>query len=156
MNPMRDAINAVEIEVPDVFTLDLEGEEAMTQEQQPEVCILSEFAHEALFMVAHSHLWHLQTESFAAHKAFGDFYDELPGLVDIFLEAAIGVNGPINPSQGSFTFDSSENAVAIIKAFHQSIHELHSAFQDSPCLTNPLEDIMTLCAGTEYKLQYLH
>lgn len=163
MNPMRNAIDAInqvelpdqvnvqDIEVPQEFTLDLEP----PQHSEPEVCILSEFAHEAIHKVACAHMWHLQTNSYAAHEAFGDFYEELSDLADTFLEACIGVNGPINPVDTMFDFKPIDEAIDYIKEFHCSANELHHSFQDSPTLTNPLEDIMTLCASTVYKLQYL-
>lgn len=37
-----------------------------------------------------THLWHLNTESYAEHKALNKFYDDLQKLTDKLLETCIG------------------------------------------------------------------
>jgi hypothetical protein len=40
-------------------------------------------------------VYHWQTESYAAHQAFGGAYDELTGLIDSFIEEFMGENARI-------------------------------------------------------------
>jgi hypothetical protein len=34
-----------------------------------------------------AHIFHLQTKSFAEHKALNDFYDSIPDLIDSIVES---------------------------------------------------------------------
>ena len=45
-------------------------------------------------------VFHWQTESFAQHKAFGEAYETLEGLLDNFVEIYQGKNGIQNPADG--------------------------------------------------------
>lgn len=45
-------------------------------------------------------VFHWQTESFAQHKAFGEAYESLEGLIDEFVEIYQGKNGIQNPADG--------------------------------------------------------
>lgn len=40
-----------------------------------------------------THIYHFETTSFAAHKAFEDFYEIIPGLTDTLCEAYFGKYG---------------------------------------------------------------
>ena len=39
-----------------------------------------------------THYWHLRTDSYAAHKALGKFYDKITDLIDSLAEASIKNN----------------------------------------------------------------
>lgn len=50
---------------------------------------------------------HWQTKVFAKHKAFGDIYDKLTGLIDSFVEVSMG-------KYGRFTLDDETNTIELI------------------------------------------
>lgn len=114
-----------------------------------------DYAQEALFMVSRSHYWHLTTRSYASHKALNEFYDELQELVDTVIEAYIGEHGELILQDRPFYFDATENAIPVINDFHDKTEALVTVFNEFTSLTNPLEDILTLCKQTVYKLEYL-
>jgi hypothetical protein len=45
-------------------------------------------------------VFHWQTESYAQHKAFGEAYENLDGLIDEFVEIYQGKNGITKPGDG--------------------------------------------------------
>jgi DNA-binding ferritin-like protein len=49
-------------------------------------------------------IYHWQTDSYAAHQAFGGAYDELTGLIDSFIEEFMGENARI-VSKEKFKFE---------------------------------------------------
>jgi DNA-binding ferritin-like protein len=51
-------------------------------------------------MQSQMRVFHWQTESFAQHKAFGEAYEALDGLIDNFVEIYQGKNGIQNPAEG--------------------------------------------------------
>lgn len=115
---------------------------------------LSICAEEILFMVSKAHHWHLQSCSYEAHMALGGFYEGLQASGDAFIEAAMNERGLIESTGGTYTFSSFESSVCEIESFKQKLEHLHEVLPEIG-LTNPLEDIITLCDSTLYKLKYL-
>ncbi|AUS02915.1 hypothetical protein NVP2275O_334 [Vibrio phage 2.275.O._10N.286.54.E11] len=140
MNPIRTAIDVIsQVEMPET-----------------EHCIFSEYAHLSLFMVARSHMWHLASISYSQHNALNEFYDGLQDLADQVIEAHIGIKGPLKPSAAEFQFDSYEVAIPAIEEFHEKTKEVLDVYDCEPTITVTLEEILSLCAGTLYKLKQLH
>jgi hypothetical protein len=44
-----------------------------------------------------AHVFHLSTNSYAKHKALGNYYNKIEGLFDNYAEAYMGKYGRINP-----------------------------------------------------------
>lgn len=109
----------------------------------------------AIFMPARAHMWHLNTNSYAQHKALGTFYEDLTGLVDSFIEGCMAYYNVVQPTGQSYTFTTSEDAVEGLSQFLNITQQVHTELQDKPGLTNILEDILSLTEKTLYKLQHL-
>lgn len=128
----------------------------VSSDTKPEIPF-PQLAEQLLFMVARSHFWHLQTKSYEAHKALDDFYDELQDLVDAVIEAGINLYGQLLPTNNEYYFDGVNNALGALTTFKEMcvcFHETCSK-KEQIGITNPLEDIITLCDSTLYKLKYL-
>lgn len=99
------------------------------------------------------HLYHLQTESFAEHKALNDFYDGLLDLADAFLEAFIGVKGR---AQGDVSFQlkaySAENVRNDLNTFMAELKKLQESVKDNTDLVNLVDEILNLSNKTLYLL----
>jgi len=52
------------------------------------------------------HVYHWQTDSYAAHQAFGQAYDALDGLMDQFVEVFMGKYGKV-ATKGGFNINLS-------------------------------------------------
>jgi hypothetical protein len=52
------------------------------------------------------HVYHWQTDSYAAHQAFGQAYDALDGLMDQFVEVFMGKYGKV-ATKGGFNISLS-------------------------------------------------
>ena len=117
----------------------------------------SEYAEALMTTVSRAHLWHFYTKSYAAHDAFGKFYEALSGLADTYIECDIGVNGPIAPTGGTFYYPGVDDAVRTLtgfKALTKSIRDAQEkAGQNGAVAT--LEEIMALVDQTLYRLQNL-
>jgi DNA-binding ferritin-like protein len=69
-----------------------------------------------------AHIFHWQTESFAQHNAFGDFYEAYLDLVDKLAESLIGVHG--RPSFMEAEIELSGYSDQNIMIFLEKAHEL--------------------------------
>ena len=92
------------------------------------------------------HLQHLQTTSFAEHKALGHYYDEILELTDSFTEKYFGRNKRVE-----FTIPESKNmdAVAHMKEMQKLIEGERANY------SSDLQNIMDEMVGLVNKTLYL-
>jgi DNA-binding ferritin-like protein len=103
-----------------------------------------------------SHIYHLQTDSYAQHKAVQKVYEELPDLIDSIVEAYQCEGTPVmgykampyledsNPLQ---YFENVYNQVQMLR------YECCSA-EDTP-IQNEIDNVCLLFKRTKYKLKRL-
>ena len=104
--------------------------------------------------VAHS--VHLNTRSYAKHKALGHFYEDVIELVDKFAEAYQGRKGLIGP----ISLQSARKNGNIIEFLQDSLEQIEEMRYtvvdktDTP-LQNIIDEIVNLYLSTLYKLKFL-
>jgi hypothetical protein len=104
--------------------------------------------------VAHS--VHLNTRSYAKHKALGHFYEDVIGLVDKFAEAYQGRKGLIGP----ISLQSARKNGNIIEFLQDSLEQIEEMRYtvvdktDTP-LQNIIDEVIGLYLTTLYKLKFL-
>lgn len=103
-----------------------------------------------------THSVHLNTRSFAKHKALNEFYDGIVDLGDKFAEAYQGRNGLIGPislmsakKTGNVT-EFLESSLADIEAARYEVCE-----KTDTALQNIIDEIVGLYLSTLYKLKFL-
>jgi DNA-binding ferritin-like protein len=99
------------------------------------------------------HLWHLQTESFAEHKALDNYYNEIVELVDTFAEGAISICG--RPTQiTSMEFKNYEEMCACehLEMLCDQFYEITKNVAKYKDLENTCADILALLHKTKYLL----
>ena len=111
----------------------------------------------ALFLardVAHS--VHLNTRSYAKHKALKQFYDNIVDLTDKFAEAYQGRHGLIGP----ITLKSARKTTNILEFLQDSLAEIEESRYkvcektDTP-VQNIIDEIVGQYLSTLYKLKFL-
>lgn len=101
-----------------------------------------------------AHMNHLQTKSFAEHKALDSFYTDIVDLSDSFAETYQGIYGLI-ASYPSVSLPSGK-AVDWIQSLRDWLKKTKAAScKDASELGNIHDEICALCASTLYKLKYL-
>jgi hypothetical protein len=93
------------------------------------------------------HIAHLQTTSFAEHKALGSYYDGILDLTDSFTEKYFGGNKRVE-----FTIPESKNmeAVAHMKAMQKLIEGERANYSSD--LQNIMDEMLGLVHETLYLL----
>lgn len=104
--------------------------------------------------VAHS--VHLNTRSYAKHKALNEFYDEIVDLADGLAEAYQGRHGLI----GSITLHSAKKSSNIVEFLQSQLDEIEASRYDvcdksDTALQNLIDGIVELYLSTLYKLKFL-
>jgi len=99
---------------------------------------------------------HWQTKGYARHQAFGGFYDALDGLIDTFVESAMGKYGRFVLDDESKTINLQNLAELDLKGMLKTTKDALIQFTDEfePTDTN-LMNIRDEILGEVNKLQYL-
>ena len=121
---------------------------------------------ETAAMIAHAqslvvslHQLHLKITgpgSFAAHKALGEFYEGMPGLIDSVAEQYQGAREKLleYPTVPPYKCGSVQEALSHVKELYNEIAELQKIMPFSE-VVNQLDEMKSLIASTKYKLMFL-
>ena len=108
-----------------------------------------------LHSVTNAHILHLSTNSYAAHQALGNFYQEIGDLVDSFVEAFQGKYGLLT----NYTTDYMQvsEPIAYMNYLKVEVEKLRREpkFPQDSELQNEVDNIANLINSTLYKLRFL-
>lgn len=107
-----------------------------------------------------THILHLQTSSYAAHKALNEFYDEIIGLVDSYAENVQGLYGIITnyPTLPAYSLSKDyRDGLTALMEYRDWIRKnrKNCAAADESELQNIIDEIVSLINTTVYKLRFL-
>ena len=103
-----------------------------------------------------THSVHLNTRSYAKHKALNEFYDGIVDLADSFAEAYQGRKGLIGP----ISLMSAKRTNNVLEFLEDQVKDIESMRYevcdktDSP-LQNIIDEIVSLYLSTIYKVKFL-
>jgi hypothetical protein len=100
-----------------------------------------------------SHIAHLQTSSFAEHKALNELYDGITDQFDAYVEAYQGKYGIIKGYK-SFKLDESVDMVSYLKEKMTEFEVYRSDLTDG-YLQQMVDNTQELLSSTLYKLRFL-
>jgi hypothetical protein len=103
-----------------------------------------------------THSVHLNTRSYAKHKALGHFYDDIIDLADSFAEAYQGRHGLI----GGISLQSHDKTANVIDFLQNQLDKIEEVRYDvvpksDTALHNMIDGIVELYLSTLYKLRFL-
>lgn len=102
-----------------------------------------------------AHIFHLQTSSYAAHKALQGYYEDIVDLIDTYVESYQGRYGILSgytPASQIYEGDTVMKYFVGLQAFVDSIREELPADGE---LNNTVDEISGLISSTIYKLKFL-
>jgi hypothetical protein len=103
-----------------------------------------------------AHTFHLQTESFAEHKALEGYYDGIVGLIDSITESYQGKYGIVKGYKNYplVEYKGNESTVSFFHNVCDKVTKLRDCCKDS-WLQNEIDNVCTLISQTLYKLKFL-
>ena len=119
--------------------------------------IIGQFVSTLFASRTQAHIFHLQTPSFAAHKALNDYYDEIVGITDRLVESYQGKYGIIT-GYGNIALQEYESCEAIIMFFETLCTYVEKSRQvicQDSYIQNQIDEIVALIKSTIYKLRFL-
>jgi len=102
------------------------------------------------------HIFHLQTKSFAEHKALNDYYDEVLELFDSLVESYQGKHGILSnyKCDGFENYKSGDQVISYLKELDGDVESLRKSIKES-FLQNQIDTVQELINSTLYKLRFL-
>lgn len=97
-----------------------------------------------------AHIAHLQTKSYAAHKALGEFYLGVITLADRFAETWMGLSGEAIKFTGT-SFKVEKDPVTMLKNLRTVVAEARGKCEHDH-LKQVLDDLLELIDTTSYLL----
>lgn len=103
-----------------------------------------------------THIFHLQTRSYAEHMALNTYYDGIVPLIDGLVESYQGKYGIITDytNFGILQYENTQQVLDYFGALCNGVSQVHSTIEDS-YIQNQLDTITELIKSTIYKLTYL-
>lgn len=103
-----------------------------------------------------AHQVHLQTNSYAQHKALNGFYDDLLELADSLIETFQGQYGIVEKYEVKVPNIDKDEILNYLEESVKLIVTGHKAFSDKDThLHNIVDEIVGLFYSTIYKIKYL-
>ena len=103
-----------------------------------------------------THVFHLQTKSFAEHKALNKYYDSITDLADSLAEAYQGKYGILKFKNVS-KIEQYESKEQVIEYFSKIIKFIEKSRPiKDPFIDNIVQEVESLIYSTLYKLKYLN
>jgi high-affinity Fe2+/Pb2+ permease len=102
------------------------------------------------------HIFHLQTKSYAEHKALQKYYEGIDALVDGLIESYQGKYDVITQynSVKNEDYKSSEQVIKYFKALDSMVEKNRKSVKES-FLQNQIDTVQELIFSTLYKLRFL-
>lgn len=103
-----------------------------------------------------AHIFHLQTESFAEHKALNDYYDSVIGIFDGIVESYQGKYGIIRnfTCDGVVQYKNNDSTIKYFEKLSKKIEKSRNSVKDS-YIQNQIDTVIELINSTIYKLKFL-
>lgn len=115
---------------------------------------IGEFFLKLLHAATNGHILHLQTKSYAQHKALQAYYERLPDLVDNIIEQYQGAYQTIVEYPTNYDAPNSDplKEVYDIRDF---LAKNRAIVGDYSSIQNQIDELMSLLDSTVYKLTFL-
>jgi hypothetical protein len=104
-----------------------------------------------------THIFHLQTDSFAAHMALNGYYDGIIELVDGLVESYQGKYG-ILTGYSNFNlleYNNCEEVIIYFQSLNSTIEKLRTMIPQDSYIQNQIDTVTELITSTMYKLKFL-
>ena len=114
-----------------------------------------EFVGILLHSAVITHIMHLQSRSYAEHKALGEYYDGIPDLVDSVAEAIQGCYGELISGYPANYASVTSSPLDYMNSLKDYVDAVRDSLPQESNIQNEVDAIATLIDSTIYKLTFL-
>ncbi len=103
-----------------------------------------------------AHIYHLQSSSYAQHKALQKYYEEIVDLIDGLVESYQGMHGILRGYKMAGTIKEDDNPVMYFEGLCRFVSTIRGQLPQDSFLVNQYDEVSALIQSTKYKLKFLH
>jgi len=103
-----------------------------------------------------AHIYHLQTNSFAAHLALQGYYEGIIPLVDGLVESYQGRYGILRGYSMLNQIKEDDNAVLYFEGLCKFVETIRTKVPQDSFIQNEIDNVVNLLESTKYKLKFLN
>jgi hypothetical protein len=102
------------------------------------------------------HIYHLQTDSFAAHMALQGYYEGIIPLIDALVESYQGRYGILRGYKMAGNIKEDDSFVIYFDGLGKFVETIRTQLPQDSYIQNQIDEVVALIEGTKYKLKFLH
>lgn len=102
-----------------------------------------------------AHIYHLQTDSFAQHKALQGYYEDIVDLIDGLVESYQGRNGILRGYKMAGTIKEDGNPQIYFEGLAKFVDTIRTQIPQDSYIQNQVDEVVALIEATKYKLKFL-
>lgn len=102
-----------------------------------------------------AHIYHLQTTSYAQHKALEGYYEGIIDLIDSIVEGYQGRYGILRGYKMAGGIKEDENTVVYFEGLAKFVETIRTQLPQDSYIQNQVDEIIQLIEATKYKLKTL-
>jgi hypothetical protein len=103
-----------------------------------------------------AHIFHLQTPSFAAHKALRNYYEDIVELIDGLVESYQGRYGILRGYKMESIIKEDDSVVTYFEGLCKFVEIIRTKVPQDSYIQNEIDNVVNLIESTKYKLKFLH
>ena len=102
-----------------------------------------------------AHIYHLQTTSYAQHKALEGYYEEIVDLLDGLVEGYQGRYGILRGYKMAGMIKEDNNPIIYFEGLCKFVETVRTQLPQDSYLQNQIDEVVQLLETTKYKLKNL-
>jgi hypothetical protein len=102
-----------------------------------------------------AHIFHLQSQSYAQHKALRSYYEDIVDLIDAYVEAYQGRYDILKGYLPANTILEDDSTISYFMGIQKFIDDTRDQLPQHGELNNTVDEMAALVASTIYKLKFL-
>jgi hypothetical protein len=103
-----------------------------------------------------AHIYHLQTQSFAAHLALQAYYEGIVDLADGLVESYQGRYGILRGYKMEGIIKEDDNPIMYFEGLCKFVETIRTKVPQDSYIQNEIDNVVGLIESTKYKLKFLH
>lgn len=103
-----------------------------------------------------AHIYHLQTNSFAQHKALQGYYKGIVDLIDGLVESYQGRYGILRGYKMAGTIKEDDNPTMYFEGLCKFVEAIRTQIPQDSYIQNQVDEVVDLIESTKYMLKFLH
>ena len=103
-----------------------------------------------------AHIYHLQTQSYAAHVALQAYYEGIIPFVDGLVESYQGRYGILYGYKMEGVIKEDDSALTYFEGLSKFVEMIRTKVPQDSFIQNEIDNVVNLVESTKYKLKFLH